>query len=596
MTPVPFKDRLRALAAGFAREALRVPLRFPVPLLCALAWTVFMSTNWGKYLYGSALESTVQEQMRLYLPVALFASLAGHLLAESRGWKPWAGILAASAGAGVVAVFTWGALGGYENVVTARWWLAMPAASLCAVCAPFLRRGVNDDAAWRFITASLRGAGLALGIAAVTTIGLVALVHAIEVLFGVEGIPQRVYTTIWTTCFGTGAAWIALAAIPRMFGSPANGPPPPWERRVVAGLLVPLGLIYLLLVYLSALLALVRWQLPEGTIGATIACLAAFGVAVWLAAWPWRTEGPALLRLWGRWLPLTLPVPVALLVIAALERIGAYGVTESRYGLLLLAVWLAGLAVYGMLARPPRLMAAPASLAVLLLLAAFGPWGAGPVSTRSQLAQLESLLITHGDLPGDATSDAPPVAEVRERIRSVAKYLQADAKQAAYHAWLARQGLTEEGSKPATWAMLTEPEPTREGKWFGLHTGDFDHGGMDVSGYNAILRLPKYNACLEPQTFDTPGGAIGCDVTGSTLKVWRVDRPEQPVILDLSRLNGGERRRGQTPVVSGAAMTLEGKSEGLRVRLYVERIGGRLMKHDAAVINSLQGYLLIGPP
>ncbi|MDH5527003.1 MAG: DUF4153 domain-containing protein [Nitrospirota bacterium] len=571
---------------GFAQQALRVPLRFPLPLLCAVAWTAVMTNA------GHSLPYELRGQASLYLPAALFASLAAHLLAESRGWRSWAGILAATGGAGLVALFPWGALGGPENVVTARWWLAMPTAFLAAICAPFLRRGVDDRAAWQFVAVSLRHMGLALVVALVAAAGLVALVSGLKVLFDANP-EQWVTRLIWFGCLGTGAAWLALAGIPRGF-TPPDSRPPRAERWLVTGMLVPLAVVYGVLIHAFAVLSLVRWQLPEGRTGWTIACFAAFGVAAWLAAWPWREGDNRLLRLWGRWFPLALPVPVLLLTTAALERMGAYGVTESRYGLLLLAVWLAGLAAYGNLARPPRLMVAPAALAALLLLACFGPWGAGPVSTRSQLAQLEALLTAHGDLPGEASVGALPVADVRERIRSVAKYLQADPKQDAYQAWLARYGFTEEKTDATTWDMLTEPEPMRLGKWFALHTGDFEDG-VEVTGYDTLLPLTRCDSCTSLRTFSTSGGDVTFAVKGTVLKVWRDGLPEQAVEIDLTRLNGGRRKAGMTPVVPGPRMTLEAHNNTLRVRLYVERIEGRLMQ-DVPVVRSLRGYLLVGSP
>lgn len=589
-------DRLVAAA----REIVRVPLRFPLPLLCAVLWTAFMIDGPTSILYTRGFHT----QAVLYLPVALFATLAVKLAAESRGWRFWIWLPASALVLGLVALHPWVALGGSVSFATPQWWLLMPAVLLAAIAAPFLRPGVDDRAAWGFVATAVWRAGLALCVALVAALGLWGLQTGVETLFWEPEWPvtRFISSLIWSGSFGTGAAWMALAGIPREFDAAPEGDPPREARWLVAGLLVPLGVAYLALIYAFAGWTLIRLELPQGKVGWLIAGFAAFGVAIWMAAWPWRETGNRLAALWWRLFPPLLLVPVVMLAVAVGVRVEEYGLTEARYGLILLAVWLGGLAAYGSISRPPRLIGAPASLAVLLLLACFGPWGAGPVAIHSQLAELKHLIATRDTLPGSAELAKSPdrLDQVTDRIRDVARYLSNDRRVPAYKAWLAQHDLVEGKADNDLLAMLTREIEGKSAleKHFYLNTR-YTGNDIDVRGFGSMYRLDQssYNGTYVPQAFGYPDNAYTFSQERATLKVWRTDTPNRPVSFDLMKLNGGVKAGDK--LADRRAMTLDAQNDVLRVRLVIKAINGTLYPYQSSrgpEVTWLSGYLLAGPP
>jgi len=104
------------------------------------------------------------------------------------------------------------------------------------------------------------------------------------------------------------------------------------------------------------------------------------------------------LRGWG-WLTI---VPILLLIWVAWERIAAFGVTPDRYGLLLIALWSTGAAIYWIARREHADMRwLLGSLALLLLIGSLGPWGAKETSAASQAARLTDLLAAEKVLTPD---------------------------------------------------------------------------------------------------------------------------------------------------------------------------------------------------
>src|SRR5262249_27093803 len=87
---------------------------------------------------------------------------------------------------------------------------------------------------------------------------------------------------------------------------------------------------------------------------------------------------------------------VGLLFVGLGRRFGDYGLTERRYFLAVLGVWLAAIAVTRLVARKPNIRLIPVSLCLVALVTAVGPWGAYQASRASQGRRLQALLVQHG--------------------------------------------------------------------------------------------------------------------------------------------------------------------------------------------------------
>ena len=90
-------------------------------------------------------------------------------------------------------------------------------------------------------------------------------------------------------------------------------------------------------------------------------------------------------------------MPAILLAIAIWRRISDYGVTPDRYGILLVAIWVAALTAYLAFRRNRADMRAIlGGIAVLLLLGSAGPMGANGLTISSQVKQLAAIFETNG--------------------------------------------------------------------------------------------------------------------------------------------------------------------------------------------------------
>lgn len=583
----PFRNLLSGL--------MRAPLRFSLPLACAAAWAgVTIARTHG---IGNLTWDTV-EQWQVFLIGGLFLSLAATLYAEGRGWGRLRSLVLATAAvalAGLV-VYLQDSSDAWESPA---FYLLIPGAILLMIVAPFLRRGADDNAVWGFNLESglsvLFGGIVAVGLG----LGMTAVFGGLETLFGLN-IVSDFYEDTWIVCMSLVWPWQTLAGIPGQCDEPADKAPPRWAQYVVSWLLIPLALIYLLLLYGFAAKVLATWELPRGTVGWLVGGFAAFGLAVWSAAWPFRETGNRLARLYHRFFHYALVVPVILLAVGVGVRIAEYGITEKRYGLILLILWLGGIALYGILARPARLAVAPAAFAAMLIASAAGPWGATSVSIRSQLGQLESMLAEAGILIDGKINPDEGVADPAEvkRISSIVRYLARGSRRDDLKTWLEDAGAKPMGKEDneALLALmgLDYVEQWEDENYFSYSVGE--PATVDISGFDIAHNLNFGDD--GSSEIGTEGGGPRYTITrdGGMLSVTEIGQPANRVTFDLNAL--AEQLRpmelNYNDPESTRAMTLEATQGGLRARLQVEHMNGRQNGFGNNEIDYGSGLLLIG--
>jgi hypothetical protein len=79
------------------------------------------------------------------------------------------------------------------------------------------------------------------------------------------------------------------------------------------------------------------------------------------------------------------------LFIAIGFRISDYGLTVSRYAILVIGIWIGFIAIYFSLGKK-NIKIIPISLCVLLSIGSFGPWGVFSLSEKNQAARLKRIL------------------------------------------------------------------------------------------------------------------------------------------------------------------------------------------------------------
>lgn len=267
-----------------------------------------------------------------------------------------------------------------------------PALLLGLMFAPYLSGG-DDWSFWQFNRQLWVGVALSLLAACLFGAGLSSALAAIDHLFGVD-VNDDFYGDIWAFSFMILGAVYALSRVPKKFEfSKEECDVPPGLKFIANWVSVPIVFVYLAILYAYFIKIVFSGEIPDGQLVPMIAGFVGTGVLTYLASWFLYKKGEGLpqLNLFYKIFFPALFIPVGFHFFAIWERISAYGITEQRYVLVVLAFWFLIIAMSKSLKNVP-LRIIPVSLCVLLALSSFGPWGAVSVSGKSQFSRLEKLL------------------------------------------------------------------------------------------------------------------------------------------------------------------------------------------------------------
>jgi len=263
---------------------------------------------------------------------------------------------------------------------------------LMVAFAPFIKKG-NLHGFWEYnkvLFLRILTAGL---YAAVLFAGLAIALAAIDGLFTVT-IRPFVYLRL-LSLVGIGFTTVFfLAGVPVDFNRINNTQHayPKGLKIFAQYVLIPLLTIYLVILLVYEAKILLSWELPKGLVSTLILGYAVFGVLSLLLVYPIKEkEGNGWIRFFSRWFYIMMIPLVALLLLAVWKRVNNYGITEPRYILIILALWLSIITAYFLISRKDNIKIIPVSLCILALLATYGPQSAFSVSRYSQIQRLKKL-------------------------------------------------------------------------------------------------------------------------------------------------------------------------------------------------------------
>ncbi len=581
----------RATAASF-------PLVLGSAIVAAAAGLVAVDASdedfWLRLLFAAALG----------LP--LFFSV--RMAAERRVWRPTRLWTARLLGLALVAGFFFAWPAWSETVRIERLLQAALAFHLLAAFAPFVGAGGRGSGG-SGIGANLQGElweynktlflrFLISGLySAVLFVGLAIALAGIDNLLGVK-VEEETYARLWLLIAFIFNTWFFLAGVRTVLTDAELPAEYPIGLKVFSQyVLIPLVTVYLaiLTLYLGRILITQTW--PSGWIGYLVSSVAVAGILSLLLVYPIsdRTE-----NLWvatyARWYYLALVPSIVMLLLAIWKRIDQYGITERRYFLAVLALWLAGIAIFYVVSRSRNILVIPLTLCVVAVATFGGPWSAYSVSEASQVRRLTGLLAANEMLEGGRARAAEREVsfEDRREVSAILRYLTQTHGTGAIEplfgslAEIDTVGEETRGSKrheaEARARTITEHLGLAYvGRWEGetgmvhlfaerrdevIPIADYDYAlrwerwpsdSFHVAGETVIVQIGSDSAFVRV-TRTTPGGAEQLSI------------PLEPLYR---RIRSGAIGSVRPDVYPASELRLEGESDGLAVAIYLNNLSVR---------------------
>lgn len=360
--------------------------RFPLEIFCALSGTALL-------LWQIEQDNPSDQVLRLILcavlGLALFLSLT--VMAESHAFNKTKRAITNTLGV-LLLVLCWFILAPIEAETSIiRYSFLVVAFHLLVSFAP----KTTTEAFWEYnkqLFLRILTAGLYSG---VLYIGLCIAIGSTDFLFDIN-LDSKVYLRLFIVIAGLFNTVFFLAGVPEHFEN-LHQDYPKGLKIFTQYVLIPLATIYLSIILLYEGKVILEWSLPKGIISWLILGYAVYGILSILLVHPVRhNEGNNWIRNYSRLFYILMVPLLPLLILAIVERIQSYGITELRYVVLVLAAWLTGITLYFLFSKQQNIKAIPVSLAILAMVGAWGPQSASSISEKSQRNRLIRLFDSQG--------------------------------------------------------------------------------------------------------------------------------------------------------------------------------------------------------
>jgi hypothetical protein len=581
--------RLPSLEA-LATAARRTLARFPTVLLAALI------TAAAGVIVVEGADAAVEDEFwyRFFgtaaLAIPLFVAI--DLFAERRRWGLALRAGCWLAGAAGLAGFMVGWYGWSAPVAAARYVTVSAAFHLLVAFVPFSGAGqiqgfwqYNKTLFLRLLTGAIFTGVLYAGLA-------VALL-ALDNLFGLN-VPGERYPQLWIVLAFLFNTWFFLGGLPEPIEELDRRTDYPTGLKIFAQyVLVPLVIVYLVILtlYLGKVLLTQEW--PSGWIGWLVSSVAAAGIFSLLLVHPIAEQAEnRWMRTYARGFYLAILPSIVMLWLAIWKRVDQYGMTERRYFLTVLSVWLAAIALFYALRRSRDIRIIPASLCLVGLATLAGPWGAYSISESSQIGRLRALLTRYEMLEDGVLrpSPSPLPFDDRREVSAIVRYLVETHGTDGISAWfggsLATVDTTERDGGPspqrdadARAELITGLMGVEYvGRWAGAGTGRFnysiqwDRAEIPVEGFDAMMsvdNLVRDSAVLGDRfTLRYDSAAAGLEVRS------REEILASLPILPLLDSAATARRQGPGGGLPPSDMRLDISLPSLRLAIYVSYVSG----------------------
>jgi hypothetical protein len=444
---------------------------------------------------------------------------------------------------------------------------------------------------------------------------------ALDRLLGID-VPERSYARLGVLLAFVFHPWFFLGGLPTDLAALENVDDYPGGLKVFAQfILVPVVSIYLLILSAYLVRVLVTRTWPSGWIGYLVSSVAVVGTLALLLVHPIRQRADSRwVDTYGRWFYVALLPSIVMLLLAIYQRVHQYGTTESRYFLVVLGLWLAGIALFFGVTGSRNIRTIPVTLCLVTLATLLGPWSATAVSRRSQAGRLGRLLVRNDLLSAGqvkvASREVTP--EDRREISAAVRYL------VGTHGSRALRAVSLDLEKAAAEAVV-QPEQrdfaarsvierlglsyvqsweSPAANWVSYFSGR--PGVVPVEGFEVLVQTDL----TTPRTIPVAGDTLSLTFSASPpmLHAARqghalLDVPLTPLLEQareaqrnaVSAADPSPARPTTAPGPAGgpAPLTLDAEGGGLRLRLFVTNLNGQLTGENWS-LSSADGFVVVG--
>lgn len=251
--------------------------------------------------------------------------------------------------------------------------------------------------------------------------GLSAILFTIDSLLGVK-IQGKLYYYTWLFVVFLFAVTYFLSTIPSKDEKLLEKSYPRLLKILLLYIVMPLLTIYTLILYIYFSKIIVTRLWPVGLVSHLVLWYSIIVVIVIFFITPILSENNwanTFLKIAPK---ITLPLLIMMFVSIGI-RIGAYGITENRYYVVILALWVFCIMLYFSINKDLKNIIIPITLSVVTLISVFGPISSYSISKYSQNKRFEKILFSNNMIKdGNIQSSAKISKEDKAALSGILDY------------------------------------------------------------------------------------------------------------------------------------------------------------------------------
>lgn len=251
--------------------------------------------------------------------------------------------------------------------------------------------------------------------------GLAAILFAMDTLLGIV-VLGKVYYYTWLFVVFLFAVSYFLSGIPVKDKVIFSKSYPKLLRILILYIIMPLLTAYTLILYAYFGKIIITRTWPVGLVSHLVLWYSVIVTLVLFFITPILHESSWAHRFLKIFPKVLLPL-IMMMFISIGIRINAYGVTEPRYYVVILALWVFCIMIYYSFSKKLKNIFIPLSFAVLAVISVFGPLSSYSISKYSQNSRLEKILMENNMLKDSTIQSSDKLSrENKAHISSILTY------------------------------------------------------------------------------------------------------------------------------------------------------------------------------
>ncbi len=392
--------------------------RFPVTIVLSILFTGLLIYNFevGNDLTNVARDNLIRLTMvsGLGLLLSLCIGLLNERLFRARGKS----ILTYIIGGLILIGYYFFLLDKFEMVQMTRFFGTILFLVVSVVYILKLKNDINYES---YVIKVFSGVFITILYSAVLYFGLSVIFFTVDNLFDID-ISGKIYLyTFFIVVFIFGVS-LFLSKLPEKDDDFKDYIYSKSLKVLLLYIVIPLISVYTVILYAYFIKILITWVWPKGLVSHLVLWYSAVSAGVIFLITPLLEENK-LAKTFKIFFPKFILPILVMMFISIWQRINQYGITENRYYILVLGLWVLGIMLYFNFKKPLKNIIIPISLSIVIFISLYGPVSSYSMSKMSQNHRLNRILENNGLITNGALVANPNVSkDDQKEISNIISY------------------------------------------------------------------------------------------------------------------------------------------------------------------------------